>query len=161
MDFDRHIRRSHHPDLTALTDVMFILIIFFMITTSFVLSESLEVKLPSDISSNPAPAKHMLAVTVNVAGQVEVSGNLYSSADFKEIMRRIIARNPNQAIALSAAAGASVQQLISVLDIIYLQGGKNVQIDQMFAGAASNIGGDVVIGNTDGDIGEVPKGRGR
>lgn len=161
MEFDRQIRRGHHVDLTPLTDVMFILIIFFMITTSFVLSESIELKLPSDAASGADASANVLAVTVNQTGEVEVSGNRYSRVDFKEIMRRIIARNPDQAIRLSAVSGASVQQLISVLDLIYLQGGKHVQIDQMFAGATSNIGGDVMMDKTDADIGELPKARGR
>lgn len=161
MEFERQIKRSHHVDLTPLTDVMFILIIFFMITTSFVLSESLELKLPSDTASDQVSAANMLAVTVNQAGQVEVSGNLYSRDDFKEIVRRIIQRNPHQAISLVAQAGASVQQLISVLDIMYLQGAKNVQIDQMLAGASSAIGGDVTIGDTHNDVGELPKAGGR
>src|SRR5262245_56968075 len=48
MNFERTTRRKPlSPNLTPLIDVLFILIIFFMLTTSFMRIESLELILPS------------------------------------------------------------------------------------------------------------------
>ena len=47
MDFERTSRRKLNLPLTPLIDVVFILIIFFMLTTSFMRIESLELLLPS------------------------------------------------------------------------------------------------------------------
>ncbi len=47
MDFERSHRRMNEINLTALIDIVFHLMVFVMLTTTFVVSESMELSLPS------------------------------------------------------------------------------------------------------------------
>lgn len=146
MEFSRQTRRLRSINLTPLIDVMFFLIVFFMVSTSFVMSESMELILPSDNTSDtPASTidSDILHITVNVKGEIEVGDKTININQFDQLIRKIIEQNKDRKIVLSSTPGVSVQQLVNALDVIYVNGGKNVQVDHYYMGEHPDIGNDV------------------
>ncbi|MEI8280724.1 MAG: biopolymer transporter ExbD [Bacteroidota bacterium] len=63
-------RKSTHIDMTAMCDVAFLLLTFFMLATKFKPDEPVVVKTPSSISEIPIPDVDILLLTVDPKGRV-------------------------------------------------------------------------------------------
>jgi len=63
-------RKSTAIDMTAMCDVAFLLLSFFILTTKFKPSEAIAVTTPSSVSSKVAPNKDFVLVTIDKDGKV-------------------------------------------------------------------------------------------
>jgi len=63
-------RKSTSVDMTAMCDVAFLLLSFFILTTKFKPSEALAVTTPSSVSSKVAPQKDVVMITIDKTGKV-------------------------------------------------------------------------------------------
>ncbi len=63
-------RKSTHVDMTAMCDVAFLLLTFFMLATSFKPEEPVTVKTPSSISEIPLPEADIMLITVDADGRI-------------------------------------------------------------------------------------------
>lgn len=68
-------RKSTHIDMTAMCDVAFLLLTFFMLATKFKPPEAVQAKTPNSVSSEIIPDKDALLITVDVKGRVFMSMN--------------------------------------------------------------------------------------
>lgn len=129
MDIPRESRRSQVVNLTPLIDVVFLLIVFFMLSTSFVVSESMELSIPED-SARAVQASEVWVLRVDGQGRINDGDDTLSLKRFDAKLRKRLSADKEQKMLLLAGAETSVQQLVSVLDKIYLAGGRQVQIDK-------------------------------
>jgi len=130
MDFQRTSRQFKEINLTALIDIVFHLMVFVMLTTSFVVAESMELSLPSGKSSTPVAANSMLRIQIAPDGVVTVDNQSMTMDQMNAALSARVAANADVKIAVLSTSGVSVQQLIAVLDAVYLSGGRNVQVDK-------------------------------
>lgn len=63
-------RKSTHVDMTAMCDVAFLLLTFFMLATSFKPEEPVTVQTPSSISEIPLPESDIMLITVDEDGRI-------------------------------------------------------------------------------------------
>jgi len=63
-------RRSTHIDMTAMCDVAFLLLTFFMLTTKFKADEAVIVDTPSSISEIKLPDTDIMTITIDRDGKV-------------------------------------------------------------------------------------------
>ena len=117
-------RKSTSVDMTAMCDVAFLLLSFFILTTKFKPSEALTVTTPKSVSTNPAEQKKVVMVTMDKAGKVYLSVS-DDAADQKQTMIDQI--DKTKGLGLSAAekkaflrsgfyVGVPFSQLKSYLD---------------------------------------------
>ncbi|MBN9298867.1 MAG: biopolymer transporter ExbD [Filimonas sp.] len=66
-------RKSTSIDMTAMCDVAFLLLSFFILTTKFKPTEAITVQTPSSVASKVAPEKDVVLVSINKDGKVFVS----------------------------------------------------------------------------------------
>ena len=62
-------RKSTSVDMTAMCDVAFLLLSFFILTTKFKPSEPIEVTTPNSVSSKVAPDKDVILISINKDGK--------------------------------------------------------------------------------------------
>lgn len=130
VEIARRGRRAKEMDLTPLIDIVFQLVIFFMLTTTFVASESLELSLPSKGAGAPLGSE-MLRIEIRSNGSVQVNQATMTSTQLEEMLFNRIGANPEVKIGIFSTPGVSVQQLVSVMDMVYLAGGKHVKVDRI------------------------------
>ena len=118
-------RKSTNIDMTAMCDVAFLLLSFFILATKFKPPEALSVITPSSVSTKTAPEKDVVLVTIDKDGKVYLS---VSDANVTEKKTMIDAINTSKNIGLSDAEkanfvnipnayiGAPFSQLKSYLD---------------------------------------------
>lgn len=91
-------RKSTNIDMTAMCDVAFLLLSFFILTTKFKPSETLAVQTPSSVASKVAPQNDVTLVTIDKDGKVFLSFS--EDAPILDIMT---AMNTNRNLGLSEA----------------------------------------------------------
>lgn len=117
-------RKSTLIDMTAMCDVAFLLLTFFMLTTQFKTDESVIVDTPSSISEIKLPETDILNITITKEGKV------FFSIDNKNFAReRLLARisekypelqftpQEERAFALTGSVGVPLNQLKGYLDL--------------------------------------------
>jgi biopolymer transport protein ExbD len=118
-------RKSTNIDMTAMCDVAFLLLSFFILATKFKPPEALSVVTPSSVSSKVAPDKNVVLVTMDRDGKVYFSVSDGNSAEKKDIIDAINtsknigltdAEKKNFSANPSAYIGVPFSQLKSFLD---------------------------------------------
>jgi len=146
MDFYRRPRNVRAINLTPLIDVVFQLIVFFMVSTSFVMSESMELSLPSSSKAKEKIAQKdgntVLKLLVQPDVRVKASGKLYTLDELDRVITKVLDKNPEQRIMILSSDHVSVQQLVAVMDLVNLDGGKYVHIDHA---GRNDVGFDMQI----------------
>jgi biopolymer transport protein ExbD len=111
--------------MTAMCDVAFLLLSFFILATKFKPPEALTVVTPSSVSTKPAPEKDVVLVTIDKDGKVYLSVSDNNVSEKKEMIESI---NTSKNIGLTPAEkanfvaipnayiGAPFSQLKSYLD---------------------------------------------
>ena len=86
MAFARRRRRHEGVlELTPLIDVIFLLLIFFMVSTSFVVNREITIKLPESTSAASESNDQQLIMLIDAAGGFLVAGNLYRDASVEAL----------------------------------------------------------------------------
>ena len=124
MDFERSPRRSLNLPLTPLIDVVFILIIFFMLTTSFMRIESLELMLPS--TGKVSDKKEVTHIFIHANGELILGKRLVEPDELSETLVRLFSQDKTSPIMLLTADGVTMQQLVAVMDRVTAAGGKSL-----------------------------------
>lgn len=108
-------------DLTALIDVVFTLIIFFVVTTSFNNRSALKITLPSSSASQVEAQKKPLLVLVDRSGNYYVGDSALvrnDLASLKDAIRQQSGNDRERTIVIQADAKASHQSVITAMDAI-------------------------------------------
>ncbi len=102
-------RKSTNIDMTAMCDVAFLLLTFFMLATKFKPEEPVVVKTPSSISSIMLPDNDVMLLTVDTKGRIffAIDNKLKRKALIEDI-NAAKGLNLNQAEMNSFAIGASI-----------------------------------------------------
>jgi biopolymer transport protein ExbD len=78
-------RKSTSVDMTAMCDVAFLLLSFFILTTKPKPSEAVPIQTPSSVASKKAPEKDLVLISLNKDGKVFIStGDSKEDRDSKE-----------------------------------------------------------------------------
>lgn len=118
---------SSRLNLTPLIDMVFILLIFFMVTSSFVKESGVEVSRPEAQTAEPQErANIMIAVTQE--GEVWIDRQRVAPREVRAHVERHRAENPESAVLIVADEGARTGLTVSVLDQARLAGATNVSI---------------------------------
>jgi biopolymer transport protein ExbD len=131
VEIERQARKSKTIPLISLIDIVFQLLIYFMLTTSFTRSESLELSLPPAAEA-AALAKNDDAQTLHIyisnTGETFLEQKSMGEQDMARELKSLIALNPDRGVLVFSAAQVPVKVLVRVMDRIYTAGGKNIAV---------------------------------
>ncbi|HRQ10584.1 MAG: biopolymer transporter ExbD [Trueperaceae bacterium] len=115
-------------DLTAMVDVVFLLIIFFMVSTTFITIESgLPVDLP-DAQMSVAQPSDMPTVTVTKDGAVYFGGVRVEEAQLAVLVRDEINRTGMTTVVLRADRDVHHGTAVRIMDLIKQGGAQRIAI---------------------------------
>jgi biopolymer transport protein ExbD len=97
-------RKSTNIDMTAMCDVAFLLLSFFILTTKFKPAEAITVTPPSSVASKVVPSKEFVMVTMDPNGKVFLSMDDESK---KELIGNAIKNTTNPNLNVAAFKKAS------------------------------------------------------
>jgi biopolymer transport protein ExbD len=126
MSGTRQVRIS----LTPLIDVVFILLLFFMLTSSFNRFNQLQITASQGVASSPASTTNTAQVIVNESGRLSINGQTFSSDD--KILRDTLLEMANEGdtVIVRARADTSMQTFVTALDQLNSVGISKLKIAQ-------------------------------
>ena len=126
MNFRRRTRAETDINLTPLIDVVFLLLIFFMVSTTFTRETQLKVDLPESASGEHAnETLEQIEVLISAAGEVAINGNTLinpSLETLKAALARESAGNTRLPVVITADAQTPHQSVITAMDAAGQQG---------------------------------------
>lgn len=112
MQFESFRRPPPTLNLSALIDIVFILLIFVVLAANFDRLKDIEVTLPSARATSKADPK-ALTVTIPADGPVKVDGEAVESARLADHLRTM--RSSHQALLLVADGAVALERAVEVL----------------------------------------------
>ncbi|HHG3265121.1 ExbD/TolR family protein [Vibrio parahaemolyticus] len=114
-------------DMTPMLDIVFIMLIFFIVTTSFVKEAGLEVNRPT-ASSAQTVKKGNIMVAIGAAGDVWVDKRRIEVDAVRANIERLRAESPDGAVVIQADAEANAGVVVKVMDQIKMAGVESISI---------------------------------
>jgi biopolymer transport protein ExbD len=119
MNFNRGQGRDEPEiNLIPLIDVLLVIIIFLMLTTTYAKFSGLEINLPTADSSKQAEQPNEISVAVTATGQVLVNKAPLATADvaaISEALRRAAGSGKDPVIVINADAKATHQSVVDIM----------------------------------------------
>lgn len=114
-------------DLTPMLDVVFIMLIFFIVTTSFVKESGVEFNRPSAATAQKKD-KASIFVGINANNEVMIEKRVIDVRSVRANIERLHAESPEGAIVVQADESANTGTLVKVVDQIRAAGVKDVSV---------------------------------
>ena len=123
--------RKPEVQMSPLIDVIFLLLLFYAVTTQFVSDERLKLKLPEaetaeTVGTNQQEKPPM--VTVAVDGSIWIDDQIIPESELESRMQQLVERAPDDGIILKGDQGAASGVVVPVLDVARKVGAKGIQM---------------------------------
>jgi biopolymer transport protein ExbD len=120
-------------DVTSLVDMVFILLIFFMVSTTFVKDMKIDLDRPGASSSESIDAKS-IRVTIDPLKNIYVNGEIVKSWMIQSRIREALKEDKESSILVLVDKSIESELLIEVIDQCRLAGAKDIGVatDQEF-----------------------------
>ncbi len=113
--------RPEEPDvnLTPMIDVVFLLLLFFMVSTSFIRESSLKVDLPEATGQQTEQVDEAIDIIISSQGHFSLGDTIVNAKDatrLAEVLKQLAQNNPDPHIIISADAEAEYQLIVTAMD---------------------------------------------
>ncbi|MFC1511996.1 ExbD/TolR family protein [Candidatus Latescibacterota bacterium] len=119
--------RTHRGPITSfnaisLTDIIFLLLIFFLLSSTFVLQPGIKVELPTTTTSDISSEKSIV-ISLTRDGAIYLNDELVNQIELGARLRRMVLNASEPIIAFRSDRAATIESLIEVMDIAKSAGG--------------------------------------
>jgi biopolymer transport protein ExbD len=126
VNFQRGKEKEHlEINLVPLIDVMMVILIFLMITTTYSKYTELQINLPTADAQQQAERSQQITVLVNAQGQYVVNASAVPFRTVEQLadeLRRAAGAAPEPVVVISADAAATHQSVVRVMEAARLAG---------------------------------------
>ena len=129
------MRRTHRSDdeaeinITPMLDIVFIMLIFFIVTTSFVREKGLEVSRPSNTPPKEIQKdKGPIVVRIDASSLISIKGRLLEPRAVQANLEREKAEKPESPLIIAAHPEADTESLVNILDAAKAVGIESVSV---------------------------------
>ena len=109
------VEEKDEPNITPMLDVVFILLIFFIVTANFIKEPGLEVNRPDSETAEPTENAAIL-IAVGNAGEIYMDGRRIDKRQVKANVVRLLAENPQGSVVIQADEKATADTIMAVMD---------------------------------------------
>lgn len=114
-------------DMTPMLDIVFIMLIFFIVTTSFVKEAGIAVNSPEAETAEQQDNANIF-IAISADGDVWIDKRQVDARTVRAIVARLHANNPEGAVVIQADEDSATRQLIYVMDQVRLAGVENIAV---------------------------------
>ncbi len=127
MEFPRPPRRDVRIDISALIDVVFLLLIFFAVSTTFLESTGLDLELPS-ADTSATPQNRDVTVWIGEEGNLRFDGRDLQLADLETDLKAALEQAERKFVVIMADRNARLEQVVQVMDLARKSGAVGLTI---------------------------------
>ena len=115
-------------NLTPMLDVVFIMLIFFIVTASFVRESGLDVNRPDAPMTQSKPEESNILVLINANDEIWIDRRLIDPRAVRANIERMHAENPEGSVVIQANKSSTNKMLVEVMDAARQAGVYNISI---------------------------------
>lgn len=123
----RKPERNQEIDMSPLIDMVFILLIFFMVSTTFVKEMKIDLERPGAASATPASAKS-LRVNIDAASNVYIDATPVRSWMVQSRVRGFLETSASKSVLVVVDRRVAAEKLVEIVDQCRLGGATNVGV---------------------------------
>ncbi len=134
MKIERKRKQLGGIPTASLSDVAFLLLIFFLTTTKFDIKKGLGLVLPpaSDPSQEVQKVRvkedNITRIFINDEGRIQVDEKNTSIQELEGIIRKIVTDKPDQVISLKSSRFSRYENMVTVLDKLQAAGAEKISL---------------------------------
>ncbi|MBW2056304.1 MAG: biopolymer transporter ExbD [Deltaproteobacteria bacterium] len=120
MQFKKTKRVDPRMDITPLIDVVLLLVIFFMLTTTFVGAPAIKVNLPKSSAREIAKERKEVKVTITKDGKLYVdreTGGPISLKELRKVLNKVARENRDTMVIIRADENTIHGNVVAVMDV--------------------------------------------
>ncbi len=110
-----------------LTDIIFLLLVFFLLSSSFVLQPGIKVQLPTTTQTDISSEKSIV-ISMAKDGAIYLNDELVNQIELGARLRQMVLNVGNPIIALRSDKSITIESLVEVMDIAKSAGGERFLI---------------------------------
>ncbi|MFC3121226.1 ExbD/TolR family protein [Agaribacter flavus] len=114
-------------DMTPMLDIVFIMLIFFIVTTTFSSERGLMANRPKDNQNNNQPSK-ALSIRIDANGQIQMGGRIVDIRRVVANSQTYLAENDTDTAAIQAHEDTDHGIVVQVMDQVKIAGIQNVSV---------------------------------
>ncbi len=114
-------------EMGPLMDIVFILLIFFVVTSSFTRETGVDVTKPQAQSASQLEKENLL-IAITREGTIHINERQVDLASLQDILKQSLAKTPDREAVVIADKGSETGVLVQVIDVCNLAGVKKVSI---------------------------------
>jgi len=122
-------RAESELDMAPLIDMIFILLIFFLVATSFTRESGVELKKPKPAPAQPDTRKKTnVTVEIGLDNRIFIEGRVYDVRTIRAYMEQFLLDVPRGTVVIATDKDSAIGRVIEVMDQCKLAGVKNVSV---------------------------------
>jgi biopolymer transport protein ExbD len=114
------IKKQRRPmqeiNSSSMADIAFLLLVFFLVTTTISMDKGISLVLPSEGNELEVNRKNIVNILMNESGKVLLDDKPTRVNDIRGIVERKIARNPNLIFSVQTHPRTKYQDYLRILD---------------------------------------------
>jgi biopolymer transport protein ExbD len=108
-------------------DVVFLLLVFFMLVSSFVDLRAIGLATP-EVTGDGAGMEGSVLVRILSDGQLDLNGSVVAEPALQTRVRALLAGDPDRAVLLQPAPSVPLQSLVEVIDLLGAAGARDLAV---------------------------------
>lgn len=128
MEFEGLQRNRKIPNLTPLIDIVFLLLIFFMLTAHFVKDEVLDITLPEADSTTTLDNDDALEIVLDNSGYILIKQKHIAVSELDTALQQILKGRKNKQVILRGDEVAQLGLTVKVMDAARKAGASSLDI---------------------------------
>lgn len=125
--FQLKSKQENEINLSPLIDLIFILLIFFIVTAAIVNESGIRANTPDISADSPSTKNDPLLIELAKNGEISSNGNMVPLQNLESYVRKELVNTPRSVI-VAAAPGSSSELAIQIMDYSYLSGAERVAL---------------------------------
>ncbi len=124
----RHSEEEAQINITPMLDIVFIMLIFFIVTTSFVREVAIDVSRPSNAPPKEQKISEVIAVRIRHNGTIEVNGRPVDVRAVRANIETALAQKPDASVVVIAHRESAAELMVTVIDQARVAGAQKVSL---------------------------------
>lgn len=116
MEFDKRKRISMHLEIAPLIDIVFLLIIFFMLTANFIIQPGIKITLPTAVAAEPQKEEDVI-IFISEDNKIFLDTQQIDITELKDALKKKIEISQKKSVILKADEKINLGLAVRVMDI--------------------------------------------
>ena len=128
MLLDKRKKQSNEIPTSSLADIAFLLLVFFLVTTTIDMDKGLSLVLPAPGEEKEIPKENISNLLINAAGKIMLDEEPINMDDIRNTVKKKMNENPNLIFSIKTDRQTDYQVFVSVLDQLKMANATRISI---------------------------------